>query len=221
MFNMSNNTSNMRFKANSLLDVTNMQNMQNHMHNMHNMQSWFQYVGYALPLFADVVLDHGVGLQHWITHKFMKIKVQYPFSIHDLYQIYTASRNIHWCLRDIYLLYTSSGFQIIWILAKLSLELWYPYILMSHPNRPDIGAHFLKLWYRSCCDIGVFQISDTLISGTMILEYHWYWRYCDIGVYPTSEVLWYRGFSDITAPLISEFTSCDIRIYWYHSSELW
>ncbi len=36
---MSNNVSNMQFKANTLLDVTNMQNMHKNMHNMHNMQS--------------------------------------------------------------------------------------------------------------------------------------------------------------------------------------
>jgi hypothetical protein len=57
-------------------------------------------------------------------------------------------------------------------------------------------------------------------------DYHWYRRHGDIRVYPTSEVLWYRSFSDITAPLISEFTavisgytditalSCDIGLFW-------
>jgi hypothetical protein len=102
----------------------------------------------------------------------------------------------------------------IWILAKLryhSSELWYPYILMSHPILD------LIFW---CCDIG--------------LELLWYWsipdiRYYDIGYYDIgvsliSEVLWYRSFPDITVPLpvtrISEFASCDIRIYGYHS-QLW
>jgi hypothetical protein len=33
---MSNNMSNMQFRANALLVVTNMQNMQNNMYNMHN-----------------------------------------------------------------------------------------------------------------------------------------------------------------------------------------
>ncbi len=46
---MSNNMSHMQFRANTLLDVTNMQSMQNNVHNMHNMQSWFQYVEYAFP----------------------------------------------------------------------------------------------------------------------------------------------------------------------------
>ncbi len=35
MFNMSNNMSSMQFRANTLLDVTNMQNMQNNMHTPH------------------------------------------------------------------------------------------------------------------------------------------------------------------------------------------
>jgi hypothetical protein len=50
MFNMSENMSNMQFRANTLLDVTNMQSMQNNtsMHNMHVMQSLFQYVEYEL-----------------------------------------------------------------------------------------------------------------------------------------------------------------------------
>jgi hypothetical protein len=38
MFNMSNNMSDMQCRANTLLDVTNMQNMQN---NMHNRESLF------------------------------------------------------------------------------------------------------------------------------------------------------------------------------------
>ncbi len=48
MFNVSNNMSIMQFRANTLLDATNMQNVHNNMHNMHNMQSWFQYAEYAL-----------------------------------------------------------------------------------------------------------------------------------------------------------------------------
>ncbi len=42
-----------------------------------------------------IVLSHGLGLQHWITHKFMKLKFQYTLYIHGIYQVYTASRNIH------------------------------------------------------------------------------------------------------------------------------
>ncbi len=73
-------------------------------------------------------------------------------------------------------------------------------VISVYPDvTPDIrvGDHrsFLELWYRSCCDIRVFLISETLVSGTMISEYHWYRRslYCNIGVYQTSEVLWYRS----------------------------
>ena len=198
--------SNMRFKANTLLDVTNMQNMQNHMHNMHNIQSWLQYVGYAPPLFADVVLDHGIGVQHWIIHKFMKIKVQYPLSIHGIYQIYTASRNIH----GVYVIYTyyiprrgsrSSGFlpNSAWScdIRISGCHTWY--------QSSFFGAVISELlWYRSIADIRYYDIG-----------------YYDIGISLISEVLWYRSFPDITVPLISEFASCDIRIYGYHSCELW
>jgi hypothetical protein len=54
---MSNNMSNMQFRANTLLDATNMQNMHN---NMHNMESWFQYVEYAFPtlLMARLLPKH-------------------------------------------------------------------------------------------------------------------------------------------------------------------
>ncbi len=52
MFNMSNNMSNMKFRANTfkLLDMTNMQNMQNNMHNMHNMQYDFNMSNMLSPL---------------------------------------------------------------------------------------------------------------------------------------------------------------------------
>ena len=87
-------------------------------------------------------------------------------------------------------------------------------VISVYPDvTPDIGAHFLELWYWSCCDIGVFPISYTMISGTIISKYHWYRRYCDIGVSLISQYLWYRsspavisGYTDITA------VSCDIGV---------
>jgi hypothetical protein len=64
MFNVSNNMSNMQFRANTSLDVTNMENMQNNMRNMHNMQSWFQYVEYALPTLLMNMFNNHVSTQH-------------------------------------------------------------------------------------------------------------------------------------------------------------
>jgi hypothetical protein len=75
-FNLSNYMSNMQFRANSLLDVTNMQNMQNNMHNMHNMQSWFQYVEYAL---LTLLMVH-IGDDFQPSHQIIRVM------IHDLPQ---------------------------------------------------------------------------------------------------------------------------------------
>ncbi len=89
-------------------------------------------------------------------------------------------------------------------------------VISVYPDvTPDIGAHFLELWHQSCCDIGVFPISDTMISGTMISEYHWYLRYCDIGVSLISHYIWYQSWPAV----ISGYT--DITAHRYHSCELW
>ncbi len=49
-----------------------------------------------------MILHHGIALQHWIAHKSMKIKIQYPVYIPGIYQVYTATRKIH----GIYVVYT-------------------------------------------------------------------------------------------------------------------
>ncbi len=73
MFNMSNNMSSMQFRANTLLDVTNMQNMKkkkcticticNHDCNMSNMHSPLCLSIIALPLHHDVALHVALCLQ--------------------------------------------------------------------------------------------------------------------------------------------------------------
>ncbi len=106
-------------------------------------------------------------------------------------------------------------------------------VISVYPDvTPDIGAHFLELWYRSCCDIRVFPISDTMISGTMISEYHWYQRYCDIRASLVSQYLWYWSSPAVISGyiLISQLWALISELFGflgskystrYHSSELW
>ena len=62
-----------------------------------------------------IVLNHDIGMQHWITHKHMKWEFRYPLYIRGICHTYTAAVHIHgiyMVYTGIYRLYTSSGFQM-------------------------------------------------------------------------------------------------------------
>ncbi len=66
-----------------------------------------------LQLQYYIVLKCGMGMQHRITHKYMKIEIRYPspLYIRGIFQAYTAALHIHG-IHGIYQLYTSLGFQM-------------------------------------------------------------------------------------------------------------
>ncbi len=63
-----------------------------------------------------IVLNHDIGMQHWITHKHRKWEFWYPLYIRGVwhYMPYIYRRRTYtWNIHGIYRLYNSLGFQMM------------------------------------------------------------------------------------------------------------
>jgi hypothetical protein len=63
-----------------------------------------------------IVLNHVIGMPHWITHKHMKMEFRYPLYIRGVYTWYMPGIHRHrtytWNIHGIYRLHTLSRFQM-------------------------------------------------------------------------------------------------------------
>ena len=95
-----------------------------------------------------IVLDHVIGMQHWITHKQMKVEFWCPLYIRGICHTYTAAVHIHgiyMVYTGIYRLYTSSGFQMH-TMCRL-----YAHFVNSHKCKQEQCA--LSLQMHTLCTL--------------------------------------------------------------------
>ncbi len=190
-----------------------------------------------------IVLNHGIGMPHWITHKYMKMEIWYPLYIRGIFQAYTAALHIH----GVYMVYTTiylawvpddcrvTELEIKWNSGSHQPEVpnWFdctppPWRRLRLWNHHDVwGSSYLVLWYHW------FQTHATVFRLPQQLSWCWpswpgpsAWGWGARGAVST----WSGVLRKVTVPVFSSLNfiwnlgSCDITVLvmisqfglWYH-----